>query len=147
VFAPDFWPHDLIPGDQRPAAGAGIEAMTGFRAGINSAFTLRSGTGTWIEDDAELSELAAGAEPGAIVGAKTILTYLHDGGPVMLPRSDHGYEPTGGGRGDVSTLSCPPLPGTTRGPDQAGSSSARMCSRVGSWPWDPLACCCTAAIR
>jgi hypothetical protein len=32
--------------------------MMGFRAGINSAFTLRSGTGTWIEDDAELSELA-----------------------------------------------------------------------------------------
>jgi hypothetical protein len=95
VFAPDFWPHDLIPGDHRPPEGVGTEAMMGFRAGINSAFTLRSGTGTWIEDDAELSELAAGAEPGAIVGAKTILTYVHDGGPVMLPGSDHGYEPTG----------------------------------------------------
>jgi len=41
-----------------------------------------------------LSELAAGAEPGAIVGANTILTYAHDG-PVMLSGSDHGYEPTG----------------------------------------------------
>jgi hypothetical protein len=95
VLAPDFWPHDLIPGDHRPPAGAGTEAMMGFRAGINSAFTLRSGTGTWIQDDAALSELTPGAEPGAIVGAKTILTYVHDGGPVMLPGSDHGYEPTG----------------------------------------------------
>lgn len=95
VFAPDFWPHDLIPGDRRPPAGVGTEAMMGFRAGINSAFTLRSGTGTWIEDDAELSELAAGTAPGDIVGARTVLTYVHDGGPVMLPGSDRGYEPTG----------------------------------------------------
>ena len=95
LSAPALGPHDLLPGEHPPPDGAGTEAMTGFRAGINSAFTLRSGTGTWIEDDAELSTLAAGAEPGAIVGAKTILTYLHDGGPVMLPGSDHGYEPTG----------------------------------------------------
>ena len=24
-FAPDFWPHDLIPGDQRPPAGVGTQ--------------------------------------------------------------------------------------------------------------------------
>lgn len=75
-FAPDFWPHDLIPGDQPPPEGTGNAAMKGFRKSINSALTLRSGTGTWIEDDAELSELAGGADPGDLVGAKTTLTYV-----------------------------------------------------------------------
>lgn len=69
-FAPDFLPHDLIPGDQRPPAGVGIEAMRGFREIINSAFTtVRSVEGTWIEDGTELSEVAGGADPGDLVGA------------------------------------------------------------------------------
>ena len=85
-FAPDFWPHDLIPGDQRPPVGVGIEAMSRFREIINSAFTtVRSFTGTWIEDDAELSELAGGADPRDLVGASMVTTYVHDGGPLTLP--------------------------------------------------------------
>jgi hypothetical protein len=95
-FAPGFWPHDLIPGDQRPPESAGTEAMTRFREVINGAFpTVRSGTGTWIEDDAELSELAGGAEPGDLVGASMVVTYVHEGGPLTLPGVDRVYEPSG----------------------------------------------------
>jgi hypothetical protein len=85
-FAPDFWPHDLIPGDQRPPAGVGTEAMRGFRETINSAFTtVRSVEGTWIEDDTELSAVAGGADPRDLVGASMVVTYVHDGGPLTLP--------------------------------------------------------------
>ena len=95
-FAPSFWPHDLIPGDQRPPEGAGIEAMAQFREGINSACTtVRSATVTWIEDDAALSELAGDADPGDLVGASMVVTYVHDGGPLVLPGSDRVYEPCG----------------------------------------------------
>ena len=95
-FAPGFWPHDLIPGDQRPPDGAGIEAMRQLREGINSAWpTVRSATGTWIEDEAALSELAGGADPGDLVGASMVVTYVHDGGPLVLPGSDRVYEPSG----------------------------------------------------
>jgi len=52
-FATSFWPHDLLPGDQRPPEGAGIEAMEQFRERINSACTtVRSATVTWIEEGA-----------------------------------------------------------------------------------------------
>jgi hypothetical protein len=95
-FAPFFWPHDLIPGDQRPPEGAGIEAMAQFREDINSAWTtVRSATVTWFEDDAALSELAGGADPGDLVGASMVVTYVHDGGPLVLPGSDRVYEPSG----------------------------------------------------
>ncbi len=105
-FAPDFWPHDLIPGDQRPPAGVGMEAMRGFREIINSAFTtVRSVEGTWIEDGTELSEVAGGADPGDLVGASMVTTYVHVGGPLTLPGvavSEHAvdeaalvYEPSG----------------------------------------------------
>lgn len=85
-FAPDFWPHDLIPGDQRPPVGVGTQAMSGFRETINSAFTtVRSAGGAWIEDDTALSEVAGGADPGDLVGARMVVTYVHDGGPLTLP--------------------------------------------------------------
>jgi Transposase len=91
-----FWPHDLLPGDQRPPEGAGIEAMEQFRERINSACTtVRSATVTWIEEDAALSMLAGGADPGDLVGASMVVTYVHDRGPLVLPGSDRVYEPTG----------------------------------------------------
>jgi hypothetical protein len=95
-FAPGFWPHDLFPGDQRPPDGAGIEALWQFRERINSAFTtVRSVTATWIENEAALSELAGGADPGDLVGASMVVTYVHDGGPLALPGSDRVYAPSG----------------------------------------------------
>lgn len=95
-FATSFWPHDLLPGDQRPPEGAGIEAMEQFRKRINSASTtVRSATVTWIEDGAALSTLAGGADPGDLVGASMVVTYVHDRGPLMLPGSGRVYEPTG----------------------------------------------------
>ena len=42
-FAASFWPHDLLPGDQRPPEGAGIEAMEQIRERINSACTTVRG--------------------------------------------------------------------------------------------------------
>lgn len=95
-FASSFWPHDLIPGDQRPPEGAGIEAMEQFRERINSACaTVRSATVTWIEEGAALSALARGADPGDLVGASMVVTYVHDRGPLVLPGSDRVYEPSG----------------------------------------------------
>ena len=95
-FATSFWPHDLLPGDQRPPEGAGIEAMEQFRERINSACTtVRSATVTWIEDGAALSRLAGGADPRDLVGASMVVTYVHDRGPLVLPGSDRVYEPTG----------------------------------------------------
>jgi hypothetical protein len=95
-FATSFWPHDLLPGDQRPPEGAGIEAMEQFRERINSACTtVRSATVTWIENGAALSTLAGGADPGDLVGASMVVTYVHDRGPLVLPGSDRVYEPTG----------------------------------------------------
>jgi len=94
-FAPSFWPHDLIPGDRRPPEGAGIEAIGQFRGRINNACTVRSATATWIEDGAALSALAGGADPGDLVGANIVVTYVHDRGPLVLPGSDRLYEPSG----------------------------------------------------
>lgn len=94
-FTPSFWPHDLIPGDQRPPEGAGIEAIWQFRERINSACTVHSATATWIEDDADLSSLAGHADPGDLVGATMVVTYVHDRGPLVLPGSDRVYEPSG----------------------------------------------------
>jgi len=94
-FAPSFWPHDLIPGDQRPPEGAGIEAIGQFRERLNSACTVRSATVTWIEDGATLSELAGGTDPGDLVGAIMVVTYVHDRGPLVLPGHDRVYEPSG----------------------------------------------------
>jgi hypothetical protein len=63
-FAARFWPHDLLPGDQRPPEGAGIEAMGQFRERINSACTtVRSATVTWIEDGAAGRIVDRGAQP------------------------------------------------------------------------------------
>jgi len=63
---------------------------------INSACTtVRSATVTWIEDGAALSRLAGGADPGDLVGASMVVTYVHDRGPLVLPGSDRVYEPTG----------------------------------------------------
>jgi hypothetical protein len=76
-FATSFWPHDLLPGDQRPPEGAGIEAMEQFRERINTACsTVRSATVTWIEDGAALSMQAGGADPGDLVGASMVVTYV-----------------------------------------------------------------------
>ena len=95
-FATSFWPHDLLPGDQRPPEGAGIEAMEQFRERINSACTtVRSATVTWIEHGAALSTLAGGADPGDLVGASMVVTFVHDRGPLVLPGSDRAYQPTG----------------------------------------------------
>ena len=95
-FATSFWPHDLLPGGQRPPEGAGIEAMEQFRERINSACaTVRSATVAWIEHGAALSALAGGADPGDLVGASMVVTYVHDRGPLVLPGSDRVYEPTG----------------------------------------------------
>jgi hypothetical protein len=92
----DMKPHDLLPGDRRPPEGAGIEAMERFRERINSACTtVRSATVTWIEDGAALSMLAGGADPGDLVGASMVVTYVHDRGPLVLPDSGRVYEPTG----------------------------------------------------
>ena len=94
-FATSFWPHDLLSGDQRPPEGAGIEAMEQFRERISACTTIRSATATWIEDGAALSMLAGGADPGDLVGASMVVTYVHDRGPLMLPGSGRVYEPTG----------------------------------------------------
>jgi hypothetical protein len=50
---------------------------------------------TWIEDGAALSMLAGGADPGDLVGASMVVTYVHDRGPLVLPDSGRVYEPTG----------------------------------------------------
>jgi len=95
-FTQDFWPHDLIPGPHRPPLGIGLEAMRGFREVINGAFTtVRSMSLTWIDDDTELSELAGGAAPGDLAGARLVVVYVHDGRPVTLPGSARAYEATG----------------------------------------------------
>ena len=46
-------------------------------------------------DGAALSMLARGADPGDLVGASMVVTYVHDRGPLVLPGSDRVYEPTG----------------------------------------------------
>jgi len=99
-FAPDFWPHDLIQGDQRPPVGVGIEAMRGFHETINSAFTaVRPVAAAWIEDDAELSEVGEGSDTLDLVGARMIIKYVHDRAPFTLPDVAMGetgrvYEPS-----------------------------------------------------
>jgi|SRR5450755_2664608 hypothetical protein len=35
------------------------------------------------------------ADPGDLVGASMVVTYVHDRGPLVLPGSDRVYEPTG----------------------------------------------------
>ena len=69
--------------------------MEQFRERINSACTtIRSATATWIENGAALLRWPEG-DPGDLVGASMVVTYVHDGGPLVLPGSDRVYKPSG----------------------------------------------------